>query len=149
MINISSHGVRFALLEAQLLAGEIDRSVFLKHASQLGLAGPDAVSVADKFLAIAANQAARRESLGASYDYIVVGSGAAGSAIARRLAENRETQALLFEAGGEDLNPNVLITENWYFNQGGPMDWNFMAEPSPAVNNRSILERESERGLWE
>jgi NAD(P)-dependent dehydrogenase (short-subunit alcohol dehydrogenase family) len=42
---------------------------------------------------------------------------------------------LLLEAGGEDLKPNVLITDNWYFNQGGQMDWNFMAEPNPAVNN--------------
>ena len=42
------------------------------------------------------------------------------------------------EAGGDDLKPDVLITENWYFNQGGEMDWNFTAEPSPAVNNRSI-----------
>jgi choline dehydrogenase-like flavoprotein len=44
----------------------------------------------------------------------------------------------LLEAGGDDLKPNVLITENWYFNQGGEMDWNFTAEPSPAVNNRSL-----------
>src|ERR1700730_8928239 len=69
MINIpSSPGVKLALLEAQLLSGEIDRSAFLERTSQLGLAGPDAASVADKFLAIAANQAARRESLRASYD---------------------------------------------------------------------------------
>lgn len=137
MINIpSSPGVKLALLEAQLLSGEIDRSAFLERASQLGLAGPDAGSVADKVLAIAANQAARRENLKASYDYIVIGSGAAGSVVARRLAG--KTQVLLLEAGGEDLKPNVLVTENWCSNQGGPMDWNFMAKPSAAVNNRSI-----------
>ncbi len=33
MINISSHGVKFVLLEAQLLAGEIDRSAFLERLS--------------------------------------------------------------------------------------------------------------------
>jgi hypothetical protein len=85
VINIpSSPGVKLALLEAQLLAGEIDRSAFLERAPQFGLAGLYAASAADKFLAIAANQAARRENLKASYDYIVVGSGAAGSAVARR-----------------------------------------------------------------
>jgi choline dehydrogenase len=133
-----SRGVQLALLEAQLLAGGIDRAAFLEGASQLDMGGTAAVSLADKFLAIAANQAALRGSLRSSYDYIVIGSGASGSVVASRLAENSKTQVLLLEAGGEDLKPNVLITENWYFNQGGDMDWSFSAEPSPAVNNRSL-----------
>jgi hypothetical protein len=36
----SSHGVKLALLEAQLLAGSIDRPAFLDRASQLDMAGP-------------------------------------------------------------------------------------------------------------
>jgi hypothetical protein len=41
MTNIpSSPGVKLALLESHLLAGEIDRSAFLERASQLGLARP-------------------------------------------------------------------------------------------------------------
>ncbi|HTF63252.1 MAG TPA: hypothetical protein VK638_11135 [Edaphobacter sp.] len=51
MTNVPlSHGVKLALLEAQLLAGEIHRAAFLEHASLLGLTRPEAVSVADKFV---------------------------------------------------------------------------------------------------
>jgi choline dehydrogenase-like flavoprotein len=133
-----SNGVKLALLEAQLLEGDIDRSAFLERAATLGLPRPEARTLAEKFLAIASNQAIRRKNIKASYDYIVIGSGAAGSVVARRLVENFETQVLLLEAGEADLKPNLLITENWYLNQGGPMDWAFTAEPSPALNNRSI-----------
>jgi choline dehydrogenase len=47
---------------------------------------------------------------------------------------------LLLEAGGEDLKPGILIIETWFFNQGGEFDWNFGAERSPSVNNRSIVQ---------
>jgi choline dehydrogenase len=89
-------------------------------------------------LAIAANQVARRADLKSSYDYIVVGSGASGAVVARRLAENPQTTVLLLEAGGEDLRPSILMTETWFFNQGTDVDWGFQAEPSKSVNNRSI-----------
>jgi choline dehydrogenase len=136
----ASKGVKFALLEGQLLTRELDRSTFIARASALGLSAPAVADAADKFLAIAANQAVRRAALRASYDYIVIGSGASGSVVARRLAENRDAQVLLLEAGGDDLKPGVLITETWFFNQGGELDWNFGAERSSSVNNRSIIQ---------
>ncbi len=136
----ASNGVKFALLEGQLLTREIDRSTFVDQAADLGLPPSVVTEAADKFLAIAANQAARRAALQSRYDYIVIGSGASGSVVARRLAENRETQVLLLEAGGEDLKPGILITETWFFNQGGEFDWAFGAERSPSVNNRSIAQ---------
>jgi choline dehydrogenase len=138
VIDITKYGVDFALLEGQLLSGEIDRAAFLERTAPLGVAVSEAAAVADKFLAIASNQAARQADLKSSYDYIVVGSGAAGSVVARRLAENPKSQVLLLEAGEMDLKPNVLITENWYFNMGGSMDWSFAAEPGAAVNNRPL-----------
>ena len=136
----ASNGVKLALLEGQLLTREIDRATFIERAANLGLPAPAIGDAADKFMAIATNQAARRATLRSSYDYIVIGSGASGSVVARRLAENQDAQVLLLEAGGEDLKPGILITETWFFNQGGEFDWNFAAERSPSVNNRSIAQ---------
>lgn len=137
MSNLSN-GVKLALLEGQLLSGEIDRSTFLKSASLLDTGVSKATEVADKFLAIAANQAARQKDLKSSYDYIVIGSGASGSVVAGRLAENSGIQVLLLEAGGSDLKPSILTTETWFMNQGTELDWSYTAEPSPFVNNRRI-----------
>ena len=136
----ASKGVKFALLEGQLLAHEIDRRTFVGRAADLGLPAASVGDAVEKFEAIAANQTARRAYLRSTYDYIVIGSGASGSVVARRLAENRDAQVLLLEAGGDDLKPGILIAETWFLNQGGEFDWNFGAERSPSVNNRSIVQ---------
>ena len=139
-IASASNAVKFALLEGQLLTQEIDRATFVERATDLGWPAPAVVEAVDKFTAIAVNQMARRSALRSSYDYVVVGSGASGSVVARRLAQNRDAHVLLLEAGGGDLKPGILITETWFFNQGGEFDWNFGAERSPSVNNRSITQ---------
>src|SRR5262245_4650657 len=133
-----SHGVKVALLEGQLLSGEIDPEGFIKRLSAIGTSGPEATAKAEKYLAIANNQAVLRRNLKRSYDYIVIGAGASGSVVARRLAEDLHAQVLLLEAGTDDLKPNVLVTESWFMNIGGEMDWAFAAERSSDVNNRSI-----------
>ncbi len=129
-------GVRQALLDAQLLDGAVDVRAFLKQAADLG--GDNAAARAAKLLDIAANQASLRAQLRGSYDYIVIGSGAAGSVVARRLAENRDAHVLLLEAGDSDLKPSMLVTESWFMAQGTDVDWNFEAEASPALNGRAI-----------
>src|SRR5262245_56572558 len=91
----ASPGVGLALLQGQLLSSEIDRSTFVARAVQLGLSAQDARTEGDKSLAVAANQAARRADLSAIFDYIVIGSGAAGAVVASRLAERRRNKVLL------------------------------------------------------
>ena len=67
----ASKGVKFALLEGQLLTRKIDHSTFVDRAADPGLPPSVVAEAADKFRAIAANQAARRVALLPRYDYIV------------------------------------------------------------------------------
>jgi choline dehydrogenase len=138
--STTSSSLNIAILEGQLLAGEIDRAPFISRAVEFGLPAQEAQAAANKFLAIGANQAARRANLEEVFDYIVVGSGASGAVVASRLATHRHNKVLLLEAGGADLTPPILTPESWFINQGTQVDWAFKAEPGRHVNNRSIMQ---------
>lgn len=43
------------------------------------------------------------------YDYIIIGSGSAGSTLAGRLAEKTSLRILLIEAGGSDINIGIIM----------------------------------------
>ena len=128
-------------LERALIAGRIDRRSFLRAAAAAGLAGASLHALADELDAIRANQTERAKKLQASYDYIVVGTGSAGSALVGRLAAAKpEASILVLEAGDWDTAPSVMDPSVWFTNLGTERDWKDMAIASPSTNNRAIPE---------
>lgn len=55
-----------------------------------------------------------------NYDYVVVGSGAAGSVLAERLSRDPTVSVLVLEAGGPDHNPIHRIPKGFYFTMNSP-----------------------------
>lgn len=53
------------------------------------------------------------------FDYIVIGTGAAGSTVAGRLSENPNVSVLVLESGGSDRDPLISIPKGFYFLYGG------------------------------
>ena len=73
------------------------------------------------------------------FDFVVVGAGSAGCALANRLsADGRYTVALL-EAGGRDTNPWIHIPVGYFRTMGNPKtDWRYKTEADPGIAGRSI-----------
>lgn len=126
--------------EQTYLSGRIGRRAFIRMAAAAGLAGIAIPALADELEAIRANQDARGRQIAAAYDYIIVGTGAAGCALAGRLASSSTAKILIIEAGGWDTAPSVADPRVWFTNLGTERDWGDVAIPTPHVNNRAIAE---------
>ncbi|MBI5961349.1 MAG: GMC family oxidoreductase N-terminal domain-containing protein [Chloroflexi bacterium] len=74
------------------------------------------------------------------YDFIVVGAGAGGAAVANRLSENPKAKVLLLEAGGSEIPENVRIPYLWFTLFGSPVDWGYNSTPQYGLNNRQTYE---------
>jgi choline dehydrogenase len=73
------------------------------------------------------------------YDYIIVGAGSAGCALANRLSASGKHSVLLLEAGGKDSHPMVHIPLGFAFTMKNPQfSWCYQSQPEPHMNNRRI-----------
>jgi choline dehydrogenase len=83
------------------------------------------------------NEKAVQPQLNGSYDYIVVGAGAAGCVVAGELSKTG-ADVLIVESGGPDTAPTVGNPSVWFYNVGGPLDWSLPIKPIPQLNNRKF-----------
>src|SRR5215470_10280622 len=98
----------------------------------------DGITEAEFAERVRTNQHRLTSELKPYYDFIVCGSGSAGSVVARRLAENPDVSVLLLEAGGWDEMPEVMEASQWALNLGSERDWGFTGQPNPHLKGRSI-----------
>src|SRR5947199_71081 len=72
-------------------------------------------------------------------DFIVVGAGSAGCAVAARLTEDPATRVLLLEAGGEDRNRWIHIPLGFGKTFADPsVNWCYETEPDPGAGGRRV-----------
>jgi choline dehydrogenase-like flavoprotein len=79
-------------------------------------------------------------SLDASYDYIIVGGGLAGSVLARRLASSdKNIKILLIEAGSDqESNPNVYEAGKYQSTFDTPLDYAYPTVPQRSQGSKAI-----------
>ena len=73
-----------------------------------------------------------------TFDFIIVGAGSAGCALANRLSADERTSVLLIEAGkaSHPLSPVPVSFSNLIANPKA--NWCFQSEPEPAMSGRSL-----------
>ena len=73
------------------------------------------------------------------FDYVVIGAGSAGCAVAARLSEDPTVTVAVIEAGGRAWNPWIHIPVGYFKTMHNPaIDWRYRTAPEPGLNGRSI-----------
>ena len=73
------------------------------------------------------------------FDFVVVGAGSAGCALASRLSEDGRYTVALIEAGPKDTNPWIHIPVGYFRTMGNPKsDWCYKTEQDDGIAGRAI-----------
>lgn len=72
-------------------------------------------------------------------DYIVVGAGSAGAALAARLSEDPSISVLLLEAGGPDTALELHVPAAFSKLFRGPYDWGYDTVPQERLEGRTVF----------
>ena len=73
-------------------------------------------------------------------DFVIVGSGSAGSALAARLSESGQHSVIVLEYGGTDAGPFIQMPGALSYPMNmSRYDWGFMTEPEPHLDNRTLV----------
>lgn len=72
-------------------------------------------------------------------DYVIVGAGSAGAALACRLSEDKRNTVLLLEAGPIDKKMEIHIPAAFSSLFRSEVDWDYDTEPQPELKNRRIF----------
>ncbi|MGX1307308.1 choline dehydrogenase [Amorphus suaedae] len=73
-------------------------------------------------------------------DFVIVGSGSAGSALAARLSEDGKHSVLVLEYGGTDAGPFIQMPAALSYPMNmNRYDWGFASEPEPGLGGRRLV----------
>lgn len=73
------------------------------------------------------------------FDYIIIGSGSAGSVIAEKLSASGRFEVMLLEAGGTDFNPFIAAPVGETALLETRVDWAFKSEPEQELGNNTLV----------